>query len=76
LECDVPTLALHGINGESAGNYHLMNEEYFEGRGFRWELPAQRKGIHPRKGIPPGITSFFMRIQAGKIKICGKSFER
>jgi hypothetical protein len=22
-----PTLALHGINGDSAGNYHLMGEE-------------------------------------------------
>jgi hypothetical protein len=24
LERDVPTLALHGINGDSAGNYHLL----------------------------------------------------
>jgi hypothetical protein len=25
--CDVPTLALHGINRESAGNYQLIDEE-------------------------------------------------
>jgi hypothetical protein len=28
LERDVPTLALHGINGETAVNYHLIKEEY------------------------------------------------
>jgi hypothetical protein len=76
LESDVPTLALHGINGESAGNYYLINEESTGGRGFRRELQAHRRGIHPRKGIPPGITDLFSRIQAGKIKIRGKSFER
>jgi hypothetical protein len=42
LERDVPTHALLGINGESAGNYHLMIEESTGGRGFRWELPAHR----------------------------------
>jgi hypothetical protein len=71
----VPTLALHGINGESAGNYHLINEESTGGRGFCRELPPHRQGIHPSKGIPMGITSLFTRIQAGKIKIRGKSFE-
>jgi hypothetical protein len=45
-------------------------------KGFLRELPAHRRGIHPRKGIPLGITSLSTRIQAGKIKICGKSFER
>jgi hypothetical protein len=55
----VPTLALHGINGESAGNYHLIDEESTRGRGFL-----------------VGIPSLFTRIQAGKIKISGKSFER
>jgi hypothetical protein len=74
LERDVPILALHGINGKSAGNYHLIDEESTGGMGFRRELPAHRLGIHPRKGIPPGITSLFTRIQAGKIKIRGKSF--
>jgi hypothetical protein len=24
---ELPTLALHGISGDSAGNYHLMDEE-------------------------------------------------
>jgi hypothetical protein len=76
LESDVLTLALHGINGESARNYHLINEESTGGRGFRRELPAHRRGIHPSKGIPPGITSLFTRIHAGKIKIRGKSLER
>jgi hypothetical protein len=75
LEFDVPTLALLGINRESAGNYHLMDEESTGGRGFRLELPAHRRGIHPRKGIPLGIASLFTQIQAGKIKMGGKSFK-
>jgi hypothetical protein len=54
LEWDVPTLALHGINGDSAGNYHLMSEESTVARGFRRALPAHIRGIHPRKGILPG----------------------
>jgi hypothetical protein len=66
----------YGINGEFAGNYHTMNEESTGGRGFRRELPAHRLEIHQRKGIPPGITSLFTRIEAGKIKICRKSFKR
>jgi hypothetical protein len=40
LESDLPTLALHRINGESAGNYHLRDEESTEERGFRRELPT------------------------------------
>jgi hypothetical protein len=40
FERNVPTLALHGINGKSAGNYHAMNEESTQGRGFLQELPA------------------------------------
>jgi hypothetical protein len=73
---DVPTLTLHGINGVSAGNFHLMDEESTGGIGFCWELPAHRRQIDPRKGIPPRITSLFTRIQAGKIKMRGKSFEQ
>jgi hypothetical protein len=76
LERDVPTLALHGINGDSAGNYHHMDEESTGIMGFRRELPAYRRGIHPRKGIPQGIVSLFTRIQTGMIKMRGKSFER
>jgi hypothetical protein len=72
----VPTLVIHGINGESAGNYHLMDKESTGGRGFRCELPGNRQGIHLRKGVPPGITSLFTRIQAGKLKFRGKSFEQ
>jgi hypothetical protein len=34
---DVPKLALHEMNGDSAGNYHLMDEEWL----FHGELPAQ-----------------------------------
>jgi hypothetical protein len=59
LESDVPTLALHEINWESAGNNHLINQESTVGRGFCRESPVQRRGIHPRKGILPGITSLF-----------------
>jgi hypothetical protein len=76
MECDVPTLALHGINGDSAGNYHHIDEESTGRMGFRRESPDYRRGIHPRKGIPPGIASLFTRIQDGKIKIRGKSFEQ
>jgi hypothetical protein len=68
-------IALHGIAGESGGNYHLINEESTGGREFRLELPAHRRGIRPRKVILPGITNSFTRIQAGKIKNRGKSFE-
>jgi hypothetical protein len=71
----VPTLALHGINGDSVQNYHLMDEEFTRGMGFRRELPARRTGIHMRKGISPEITSSLMRIQAGKIKMRVKPFE-
>jgi hypothetical protein len=40
---------------------------------FHRELPAQGQGIHPRKGIPPEITSSFTLIQTGKIKMRRKS---
>jgi hypothetical protein len=66
----VPTLALHGINGDSAGNYHLMDEESIGGMIilpgiheppedylFLRELPDQGQGIHWRNEIPLGITS-------------------
>jgi hypothetical protein len=76
LERDVSTVVLHGINGESVGNHHLMGKESTRGRRFRRELTAHRQGIHSRKGIPLGITNLFTRIQAGKIKMRGKSFER
>jgi hypothetical protein len=36
---------------------------------FRWELPAHRRGIHSRIGIPPGITSSLTLNQDGKMKI-------
>jgi hypothetical protein len=71
-----PTLALHGITGDSAGNYHHMHKKSTGGMGFRRELLAHRRGIHPRKGIPTGITILFTQSQAGKIKMSGKSFEQ
>jgi hypothetical protein len=42
---------------DSIGNYLLMDMESIRGKGFRRELLAHGHGIHPRKGIPPGITS-------------------
>jgi hypothetical protein len=39
-----------------------MDEESTGGMGFRRTLPAHRCAIHPRKAIPPEITSLFMRI--------------
>jgi hypothetical protein len=47
LECDVPTLALHGINRESARNYQLIDEESTQGRGFYRELPTYFLGFRP-----------------------------
>jgi hypothetical protein len=47
LECDVPTLALHGINRESAGNYQLIDEESTRGRRFHRELPVHLLGFRP-----------------------------
>jgi hypothetical protein len=41
---DVPTLALHGINGDSARNYHLIDEESAD---HRW-------GIHPKNVYSAG----------------------
>jgi hypothetical protein len=41
----VPTLALHGINRESAGNYHLIDKECARGRGFHRELPVYLLGF-------------------------------
>jgi hypothetical protein len=70
---DMKKLALHGINGHSAGNYQLMDEESAEGMGVRQELPVHRRRIYPRKGIPPGMTSPF---HTSKIKMSGKSSER
>jgi hypothetical protein len=67
---------MHGINEHSAGNYyHMVNES--SGRiGFCGELPTHKRGIHPRKRIPPGITSLFTQIQAGKIKVHGKILQK
>jgi hypothetical protein len=47
LECIAPTLALHGINRESAGNYQLIDEESTRGRGFYRELPVHLLGLRP-----------------------------
>jgi hypothetical protein len=49
LECDVPTLALHGINSEFAGNYQLIDEESTRGRGFHRELPVHLLGFRPER---------------------------
>jgi hypothetical protein len=43
----VPTLALHEINRESAGNYQLIDEESTRGRRFHWELPVHLLGFRP-----------------------------
>jgi hypothetical protein len=47
LECDVPTLALHGINIESAGNYQLIDEESTRRSGFHRELPVHLLRFRP-----------------------------
>jgi hypothetical protein len=67
LECEAPTLALHGINRESAGNYQLMDEESTRRRGFHRELPAYLLGLrlvrskfvdNPSKGNNSRISRF------------------
>jgi hypothetical protein len=45
MECDVPTLARHGINRESAGNYQLIDKESIRGRGFPRESPVHLLGF-------------------------------
>jgi hypothetical protein len=60
-------------NVYSAGNYQILDEESTGRMGFSLELLGHRRKIHPRKRIPPGITSSFTLIQAGKIIFCGKS---
>jgi hypothetical protein len=40
LERDEPTLTLHGINGDSAGNYQLIDKESTQERVFHRESPA------------------------------------
>jgi hypothetical protein len=47
LECDVPTLALHWISREYAGNYQLIDEESTRGRGFHRELPVYLLKFRP-----------------------------
>jgi hypothetical protein len=54
---DVPTLALRGINGESAGNYHLINEESTRGRGFHQKMPAYLLGFRPVRSKLAGNPS-------------------
>jgi hypothetical protein len=60
---------IHLKNVNSAGNYKLRNEESTEGMGFRRELTAHWRGIHPRKGIPPIIISSFTLIHTGIITV-------
>jgi hypothetical protein len=69
------------MDEESTGGIVFLPEitsSFYEastgGMGFCRELPAHRWGIHPRKGILPGIT--LTRIQTAKIKMLGKSSEQ
>jgi hypothetical protein len=54
-ERDVPIHALHGTNGDSAGNYHLMDEESTGGR----VIPPGTKNEESTGGrvIPPGTKN-------------------
>jgi hypothetical protein len=47
MECNTPTLALHGINRESAGNYQLKDKESTRGKGFPRESPVHLLGFRP-----------------------------
>jgi hypothetical protein len=47
MECVAPTLLLHGINRESAGNYQLIDKESTQGGGFPRESPVHLLGFRP-----------------------------
>jgi hypothetical protein len=64
---------LHDINSDSVGNYQLIDEESTGRMVFRQELPAQGREIQPRNRIPTGITSSWVLIQTGRIKMRKKS---
>jgi hypothetical protein len=55
--CELPTLALHGINDDSAGNYCLMDKESTGEMVIPRELPAQGLVINRRNKITTGIIS-------------------
>jgi hypothetical protein len=78
FDCELPSLALHGINGDPAGKCHFMDEARNppEDWLYRWELLAQGRRIPLRNGIPPKITSSWKLIQTGKIKLREKSSKR
>jgi hypothetical protein len=73
---------VHLKNGFSVGNYQLMDEESTGRKAIQAGIislgtnnpPAHR--IHPMKGIPPRITSSWMLVQIGKVKMREKSSER
>jgi hypothetical protein len=57
LERDVLTLALHEVNGESAGNYHLMDEDSARRMGFRSSYKLMMRNP-PEKVDPTGNGIF------------------
>jgi hypothetical protein len=57
---------LPGITSSLTRN---LPEEWF----FRQEIPAQGQEIHPKNGIPLGITNSWKLIQTGEIKMHEKS---
>jgi hypothetical protein len=55
LERNVPTLALHGINRDSAGNYHLIDEEFTIGMVIPPGITRSRTRNPPVECLfPPG----------------------
>jgi hypothetical protein len=74
----LPTLALHGRNSDSAGNYQLIDVESTIRMGFPPGFTSSGTRNTPEEGDSTGNyqPTVFTRIQAGKIKTHGKSFER
>jgi hypothetical protein len=57
LEYDVPTLALHRINGDSAGNHHLIDEVYTGGMVIPPGVTRSQTRNTPEEcSFPLGIT--------------------
>jgi hypothetical protein len=67
---------IHRKTGYSAVDYQLKEKEATRGMVFHRESQVHGWEIHRRNGILPGITSSWMLIWCGKIKIWEKSSDR
>jgi hypothetical protein len=69
-------LALHRINEDSAGNYHLMEEESIGGMVIPPGITSSQTRNPPKERDSAGNRSLFSLIPTAKIKMRGKFSER